>query len=241
MKNLKKPIILVILVLLLIGFAAFIHHKYTSEIDNLKVSLKKELIKNDSLKKVADGFYTKLVADTLTKRELRRLNDSLKLELKTPKIITQIVFVPKEQETEIVEIEKDSTTLKLTDYYPDKDNPFIIYKSLIDLENKTGIGNFTFNSVKIDLGIGENPDGTFTINTKLPEFLEIASLDVSSQPITPTKVKNFGFLLGTGIGNNFRDDSPYMKLSTGVRYKKLYLDIQTGTNETAEVIIKYEF
>ena len=55
--------------------------------EKLRRELRVEKIKNDTLTKIKEGLYTKLVADTLTKRELRQKVDSLKLEIKDPKII----------------------------------------------------------------------------------------------------------------------------------------------------------
>ena len=109
-----------LLTIVLIGLAILLTFKgvtwyYSEQLEDSRIALRKELIKNSKLEKIEEGLYTKLVADTLKIKELRRLNDSLGLEVKNPKIITKVVFVPKEIEKAVDSIVVTDSIISIVD------------------------------------------------------------------------------------------------------------------------------
>jgi len=241
MKLVKKISILIIVILLIIGGIKLGTTFYNKGKEEANIILRKERLKNDTLVKLNEGLYTKLVADSLTKKELNHLNDSLKLKLKNPKTITKIVFVPKEIEKDIDNVVQTDSTITINDYYPHKENKFVEYSANIDKVTGKGKGKFSWTPIEFSLGVTENEDGTYSLNTKVPEFMTVTGVHVYSRPIEPTKIDNFGWLIGGGIGTSFKDGNSYYKLSGGVRIKKFYVDIDLGTNGTSELGIKIEF
>jgi len=242
MKNLSFKIIVVVAAII----AAIIAMKvtqtvYKTKLDEAYSQVRVETIKNSKLTKINKGLYTKLVADTLTIRELRRVVDSLNLKIKNPKIVTEVVFVPVNITKPVDGIVVKDSILYITDSYPNKISPFIKYSATYNLVNNKGISNFEFTPIKISLGIGQNKDGTYQINTKVPEFIEVLKVDVKALPMGQPKVDNFGILLGAGYGRDFRDNSDFIKLSTDVRIKKFYIGIEGTTNSTISTGIKFEF
>lgn len=231
-------VVAIVVMLAVWKFADIIHGKEKAE---LLRQVRIEKIKNDSLVNLGEGMYTKLVADTLTLKQLNKLNDSLKLELKNPKIITEIVTIIKEIEKPIDNVQVKDSIVTIEDFYPSKKDKFITYNSKININTSKGIGKFRFEKLPITLGIGQNKDGTYYVNTKLPEFMEVTKLDVQSQPIVEEVEDNFGWLVGVGAGNDYQYGNKYLTLSTGIRYKKLYLEVEGATNKTLEVGIKTEF
>lgn len=207
---------------------------------NEQLKLKKEIIKNDALKKIKNGLYTKVVADTLKITELQRLADSLKLELKNPKVVVNTIYKFKELNTPVDNIKVKDSTIEISDAYPSKENPFIEYSATINLSSNKGLGKFTVNPLSISLGIVQNKNGTYSLNKKVPDFISVSSIDVQSIPIEYKTPDNFGFIVGAGAGRDFRDNSAYIILSAGIRVKKLYFEASGATNQTLAAKFKIE-
>lgn len=241
MKNLTKILIGIIFIMALIF--GFTRNSYKNKIDKLNNKVRTSIIAKDSLKELSEGLYTKLVADTLTKRELRHKIDSLQLALKDPKIVTEIKIVIKEIEKPVDGFVVKDSVVTINDTYPNKENPFVNYNASLNLITKKGVGKFKFTPFKIDLAIGRNKDGTYKINSKVPEFMEITSLDVTATPISPAEDKkdNFGILLGPSIGRDFRSKETFFGLGVDMRIHKFYIGVQGNTNGTASGGIKIEF
>ena len=218
----------ILVILILIG-ATLIAFKLGGDLSDkklraAKLTLRKEILKNDSLQLINEGLYTKLVADTLTITQLRKKSDSLELELKDPKIVIKTVYKFVEVEKPIDGIVVKDSTLEINDAYPDKESPFVKYFAKIDLKTNEGIGKFTFEPLNINIGIEQKEDGT--------DFLTVESIEVQALPMELPAVDNFGFLVGAGLGTDFMDNSNFMTLSAGIRIKKIYLDVQGATNQT---------
>ena len=231
--------------LVLVIVVALIVFKATTWFNQGKISraeniLKKELLKNDSLIKINDGLYTKLVSDTSTVKDLRELSDSLKLKLDNPKIITRVVFIPKKIEKQVDKIFIRDSIITIEDNYPDSINPFITYFATINIKSNKSCGTFSFTSLEINLGIGQNKDGTYYINTKLPEFLEVSDIDVQALPKVYIKPDNFGVILGTGLGKDYNTSSTFMYVGAGIRFKKTYIEVGGSTNQSIYGGIKFE-
>jgi hypothetical protein len=235
-----------IIIIGLVIFAGFQFYKQNitqQQLEEATTAARTELIAKDSLQKINEGLYTKLAADTLTIAELRRLNDSLGLALgKKPTVIIQTEFLPAPQTGDADVAIGALGEIKISDRYPkSEETPFVKYEALVSLEDTTAVGTFTFNPISINLGIEETEEGLFRVNTKVPDWLQVNSIDVQSLPMTLPKQDKFGVLLGGGYGRDFQDDSQFLYLSGGLRYKKIYLEINGGTNETLSTGLKLEF
>lgn len=209
--------------------------------EKFETALRKNKIKNDSLVQLKNGLYQKLIADTLTIKELRKKSNSLELELENPKIVEVIKFVPKEIEKPIDGIIIKDSIIETEDYYPRKENYFIKYSSKINLKTEKGEGKFSFTPQEVVLGIEQKKDGTYATKTKLPEYLKITDIDVESLPLTREKKDNFGILFGGGAGKDLKNNSSYLRLNTGIRYKKTYLQIGGNSNNTVDLTLTFEF
>lgn len=238
----NSTLILVILILLLLG-GGFIGYNYmNNKVEDARIDLRKERIKNDTLQILADGQARKLVADTLTKKQLRKKVDSLQIAYDgKPVTITQIVVTPKDSKKEIDSIIIGNEEIKVVDFYPQKDNYFVKYSNTINTLTKEGNSNWKFGKINLDLLITQKKDGTYEANMKAPAFIAINSLDVQSQPIDPIVSDNFGVLLGAGYGRDFGLGTDYLRVDGGIRFKKTYLMIGGNTNKQADIGLKYEF
>lgn len=235
--------ILIIGLVILAGFQFWKHHITQQQLEEARIEARTAIIAKDSLQKINKGLYTKLVADTLTIKELRKLNDSLGLALeKKPKVIIQTEFLPADQTGDAQISVVPSGEIKISDRYPKTEEiPFVEYEALVSLEDTTAIGTWTFNPISINLGIEETEEGLFRVNTKVPDWLQVNSIDVQSLPMTMPSEDKFGWLLGGGYGKDFRNDSDFLYISGGIRFKKIYWELNGGTNETISTGIKFEF
>lgn len=221
-----QNLIVTIIAVLAIIFATWKVSDYfnSKESDRVTELLRREKIKTSQLEKLKEGLYTKLVADTLKIKQLKKLNDSLQLELESPKVITEVKFKYKYIEKPIDYSFLKDSNLVVIDNYPNKENPFVKYKAEINRFTGLGKGSFNFNPQEIFIGIGQNEDGTYSINSKVPEYITVTGLEVKSLPMAVKKPDNFGWLLGVKGGRNFLDTSNLYGVSGGIRYKKLYFD-----------------
>jgi hypothetical protein len=240
MKN-KTTIILagIILLLLIAGF--FTINYYKKQAQNSENRYKLEVLRNDKLEKVAEGHYRKKVADSLTQKQLNKIVDSLGLELKTkPKTITKIKFVPIEVEKPIDSISIIDHMVNIVDYYPDIQTNFIKYSNKFNLLTSKGVGKFEFSPIDISIVLSQREDGIFQSDIKVPDFISIGSVDIQSTPMEIPKIDNFGWILGVGYGKQF-NDSDFVRFTTGIRYKKIYLEVGGNTNNSVDGGIKFEF
>lgn len=243
MKNRITLILAGIVILLLVGLY-FGNEYYKNKLYKEQEEARREKIKNSELTQINEGLYTKLAADTLTIKELRKLNDSLSLQLDNPEVITVVKWKIKYLEKPVDSLLIKDSTLTLVDTYPDTINPFVTYRLKLNLKTVQGIGSWDFTPQEIVLGIGQNEDGTYSVNTKVPDFLSITGLDVSSLPMKTQKPDNFGWLLGVKAGKNFLDSNNLYGISGGIRFKKFYLDtdVLVGQDEVIGLIgLKTEF
>jgi len=242
MKKVNTTLVLgvIILLLLITGFIGF--NIYEGKLNKSDMAYRKLVIANDTLVKINETQYRKLVADTLTQRELNKIVKELGIALEAkPKIVykTKIVIKEIEKPTDSVSIKGDS--ISIVDYYPQKTDYFVKYENVITVKDTTGISKFSFNPVDISIVISQREDGVFESDIKVPEFMTVGNVDIQSVPMSIPKVKNFGMLFGVGLGKSFKDQETYLKLSGGVRYKKFYIDVGGGTNGTLDGLIKFEF
>lgn len=184
----KKTWIIVLLVGIIITLTSIFYNKVT----NLNRDYE---IKTDSLRKISDTQYRKVVADSLTKREMRRLIDSLQIEsIKKPKVVT-IVDVQVREGVKTVDtlyLPNEKSKLYVSDYYPSKEKPFVNY-TLRDT-----IGKFKFYPFKMSLVVSETEAGNWVIDGKFPEYFEITDIKAVGRP-KPVLQKTTPFYLGGKI------------------------------------------
>lgn len=238
-KNIEN--ILVILVIILIFGLIINRWYYKKKIDEERRKYNIELIRNDSLIKVSETQYSKLIADTLTISQLNKKIRQLQIDLKAkPKVITEIEYIPKEIEKEVEVVKVVGDTVKIEDYYPNKENYFVKYDNEVSIKDKKGTSKFSFRPLKVTSVVSQRNSGLFQVDFKTPEWLEISSVNIQSTPLEKEKVKNFGILIGAGIGRNFDENKNNIRIESGIRFKRMYLDLGFNTSNTADLTLKFE-
>lgn len=238
--KINTTLILVIIILLLIG-AGFVGYNYMQDkVEDAQTELRVAKIKADSLRK-ENGIYKKLVGDTSSMRELKRLVKDLQIKVENPIIVERIVMQPADTVKEIDSIFINEGKAIITDFYPNKDNYFVRYQNEFTLENPKGTSTWKFSELPIDIVIGEKDDGTFEANLKAPDFIKVGKLDISGLALKPEKKDNFGILLGAGVGKDFGTQENYLEVGGGVRLNKFYIDIEGNTNKQADIGLRFEF
>lgn len=231
-----------IIILILVAVIIILSKCSSNKIEGLRADINKTKIKNDSLRKDKDGVYKKYVADSITKKELKKKVKELEIKANKPLIVERVVFKPMDIEKEPEVISHTGDTLMVTDYYPKKEDYFIRY----DLQIKDSTyskSKFSFSDIKVGIVVDEVEDGLYETKIKAPDFIKVGSVDVHMLPETTQELKpdNFGFLLGAGIGQDYLNNTKYLKLGTGIRFKKTYLQIQATTNQSVDLTLTYEF
>lgn len=199
-------------------------------------------IKQDSLQKLSDSLYQRLVADTLSERQIKDLTKEI-VDLKgiKPETIIKIITKIKEVEksTDSVSIKQDSIFIE--DYYPKKENYLIKYINKTSLTNTKGVSKFEFNKFQITGVISEQSDGLFIFNLKTPEFIEVGGIEVQSLPKETIKKDNWGYLFGAGYGQNINSKESFININSYIRYKKFYIGLEATTQGNLLGGIKVEF
>lgn len=204
--------------------------------------IRKERIKQDSLVKLSDGYYQKLVADTLTQKQLKDLAaEIVELKNRKPVSVTKTIVQPVriEKETDSIGIENDS--VYITDFYPNKDNPFLKYTNRFSLTSQKGISNFDFSAITLDQVVTKKENGLYQVDFKGPDFLELKSLDIQTEPMIEPVKDNWGTLIGVEYGKNLETDVNIFGINAYQRYKKFYFGGSVNTNSDLMGGIKFEF
>lgn len=237
-----------ILSILLIAISAYAVIKSFESNDYQKqiAQYKDIIIKKDSLRKLDDGQYQKLIDDT--KKSSRVLLDGLKaknkdlsetIEEQDKKILlyANIIssFKPK---TDTVYVDK--VTKSFEDFYPNTDDWFIKYTSTY-LGNDKRLGDWYFQQYPLDVVVSEISKGLFEIDLAGPDFLQVNSLQVNSLPLSPITVDNFGWIIGGDVNYNFDNHIPALGVYGGFRYKKTILFTRADTQKTVGVGLLKEF
>ena len=241
MKN-RTTLILVIIIALLIAVGFIGKGYYEGKIGREQQAYKSLVLKNDTLQKVNDTQYRRLVADTLTKGEMSRLIDSLGIALDAkPKVVIQTEIIIKEVIKYVDSIEIEGDSIHVVDHYPSKEDYFVRYQNDISISTQTGVSKFTFIPVDISIVLSQREDGIFTSDIKVPEYMEVSSVDIRALPFTPTVKNNFGWLIGAGAGKDLNKKGTSLRISGGLRYKKFYILVGGSSNGTVDGAINLEF
>lgn len=226
MRNLKY----FITILLLIIGGVVMYSTLTKKIKDLERDKK---IINDTLIVIDSTQYSKMVADTLTIKELRDRIKYLEIEnIKKPQSITEIKWKIRDGEKTVdtVFLPTEGKPLYVSDYYPNKENPFVNYTL-----NDT-IGKFKFYPTKLSLVVSENRDGTWKVDTKAPEYFEITDIRAVAldRPITK---KTTPFYVGGGVQK--QNDKYPISVLGGFRIKRTIIFGGVNTDGNVEVKTLY--
>lgn len=237
--NINLYLVFIIIGLLIFGWIA--KQEYDKKLEKAYKENRTLKISKDELVKVNDEQYRKLVGDTLTQRQLNKIVDSLKLKLDAkPTTIIETVFVPVNDSGEIDDVIVLNDSITIEDYYPNKENYFVKYFAKIAISTEDGIGEFSFSPIKLNLIISQKEDGIYQLDTKTPNWLLINNINIQSIPLTPTKIDNFGWIVGGGYGKDYNTFENYLKLSAGFRWKKFYLLGNVSTNNNIDIGVNLE-
>lgn len=222
----QKATYITIIVALVIGLL-FSINKCTDEVRKKEVEWR---IKTDSLVKVSETQYTKLIADTLTISELRKEIKRLEIEnIKKPKTVTVIDWKIRDGEKTVdtLYLPSEGKKLYISDFYPNKENPFVNY-TLRDT-----IGKFKFYPQQIAIVVSENKDGTWKTDVKGSDYFEIT--DIKAVGIQrPTVTKTSPFYIGGGVQK--QGEKYPLSVLGGFRVKRTI--IFGGINTEGQVEIK---
>lgn len=168
---------------------------------------REEVIRNSSLEKVNSEQYRKIVADTLTKKQLRRELERLNFEISNvePKILIKEIEVIYRDTVSVPEL-IDST---LVDYYPNKDDWILKYT----VNFNTKLSEFIWKPVKLDVLLSERSLGMWQADVKVPSFMEVGRIDIVALPLKRAEVPRLHSLqFYGGATYNFKKErySPYV-------------------------------
>lgn len=236
-----KIIALVILAILL----TFQFSKCSSnkEKEKLMADLHKEILKGDKLKKISDTQYEKLVADTLTIKQLKNVVSDLGLKVDNPKIVTRIVYQQKDVEKPVDGVVVKEDSLFIEDYYPNKEKSTLKYTANVNIKTKKGVGKFKFQPQGLDLIVSETAKGLWKTTLKTDnEFVTINSVDVQSLPsVTSDKTNNWGTLGGLKYNMGLSEKSENVEVIGGIRYKRVNIIGSANTNKQVGIGLLFEF
>lgn len=221
MKNNLAKFLLILGVLVLF----FIQKKCSDlKIEKFQTEINKQVLKNDTLKQINDTQYEKLVADTLTIKELKKEISKIGIKVKNPKIIFDTQYKQRDIEKNIDSVKVKSNTLDIIDYYPNRESYTLQYESTIDLNTKKGKSKFTFKPQNLDIVVSETEGGLWKANFKTDsEYVTIDKVDVKSLPSVTkeTKIDNFKYLTGIKYNTNLSGDKNSFEVIGGIRYKRV--------------------
>lgn len=236
-----KEIILIIVLILFFVSGFFVSNHFAKiKKEDLKRELRIERIKNDSIKKVAEGHYSKLVADTLTKRQLRAKIKELEFEIDNPTEVGNISLSFDKKETK-TKVEKKDSVIKLEDHYPNKKEPFITYSATINKYTNESRGLFVIRDLELITARGLNLDGTTRFDIKVPEFSTVRTLNIQSLDTYQSRRSNFAYLMGGQAVYDYNTNEIHAGVNFGLRHKKTYLTVGTATNGTINTGLTFEF
>lgn len=233
-----------VIILLFLGILQFNKCSSDKVKDRLKAELHAQILRGDKLKQISDTQYEKLVADTLTKKQLKHVVDSLGMVVNNPLIVTKIVYQQKTVEKNVDGVIVKDGIVNVEDYYPSKEKQTIKYTSKIDLKTTKGTSKFEFKPQSMDLVVSQEPNGFWKATFKTDsEFVSINSVDVLALPSVTKEVitNNWGTLGGVKYNTSMGNNTNNLEVLGGVRYKKINIIGSASTNKELGVGLIIEF
>ena len=204
--------------------------------------LRKKKIAQDSLVKLSNGYYVRLVADSLTEKQLKRQAEKIiELEGRKPIIVEKIVVVPEYIEKPVDNITVKEDSIYIEDYYPNKQNPFLIYTNTFSYINQEGISKFNFLPITLGKVITEKDNGLYQIDFKGPKWLIVESIDIQAEPLAEETKDNWGTLIGFEYGKTLDIEEDIFEINVYQRYKKFYVGGAISSDKNLKVGLKFEW
>ena len=237
---------LTIVALIFIGAFSFILIQNAGLKSDL-VDYKKTILQKDSLEKIREGEYTKLVNDLKSSNDLKKyikeISDSTYQDIKRnkekPLIITKVTTVPKTIQT-IDTVYIDTLGVRtITSYYPNKDSMYIKHTSII--KDKESKNTWEFSPLKLNVIVTQQKDGMYRARFVGPSWIEAQEVTVNSLPLSPITERKFKFLLGVSGGYDFNYRNVSAGIYTGFRYKNQIVLVNGNTNKIVSLGYIKEF
>lgn len=237
---------LIIVALIIIGAFSFILVQNAGLKSDL-VDYKKTILQKDSLEKIREGEYTKLVNDLKSSNDLKKyikeISDSTYQDIKRnkekPLIITKVTTVPKTIQT-IDTVYIDTLGVRtITSYYPNKDSMYIKHTSII--KDKESKNTWEFSPLKLNVIVTQQKDGMYRARFVGPSWIEAQEVTVNSLPLSPITERKFKFLLGVSGGYDFNYRNVSAGIYTGFRYKNQIVLVNGNTNKVVSLGYIKEF
>lgn len=234
--------IVVIILLIVIGIFWFQKRAAEKQVFEAQQEVRKSIIAKDSLQKISDGHYQKLVADTLTQSQLKKITQEIiDLKNRKPISVTTTIVKPVQivKDTDNIDVKEDSVFIE--DYYPRKEYYFLKYTNRLSLKTKKGISDFNFSPIKLTQVVTKKDNGLYQVDFKGPHFFEVESLDIQTEPILEPKKDNWGTLIGIEYGKNLDTKNNIFEINAYQRYKKFYIGGAVSNDNNLKAGIKFEF
>ena len=237
---------LVIVSLIIIGAFSLILIQ-NSRLKSDLADYKETILKKDSLEKIRDGEYTKLVNDLKTSNDLKKYikeisentYKDIKKNKEKPLIITKISTVPKNIQT-IDTVYVDTLGVRtITSYYPDKDSMYIKHTSVI--KDKESKNTWEFSPLKLNVIVTQQKDGMYRARFIGPSWIEAQEVTVNSLPLSSITERKFKILLGASGGYDFNYRNISAGIYTGFRYKNQIVLVNGNTNKVVSLGYIKEF
>ena len=237
---------LIIVALIIIGAFSFILIQNAGLKSDL-VDYKKTILQKDSLQKIRDGEYTKLVNDLKSSNDLKKyikeISDSTYQDIKRnkekPLIITKVTTIPKTIQT-IDTVFIDTLGVRtITSYYPNKDSMYIKHTSVI--KDKESKNTWEFSPLKLNVIVTQQKDGMYRARFVGPSWIEAQEVTVNSLPLSSITERKFKFLLGASGGYDFNYRNISAGIYTGFRYKNQIVLVNGNINKVVSLGYIKEF
>lgn len=237
---------LIVVALIIIGAFSFILIQNAGLKSDL-VDYKKTILQKDSLQKIREGEYTKLVNDLKSSNDLKKyikeISDSTYQDIKRnkekPLIITKVTTIPKTIQT-IDTVYIDTLGVRtITSYYPNKDSMHIKHTSII--KDKESKNTWEFSPLKLNVIVTQQKDGMYRARFVGPSWIEAQEVTVNSLSLSPITERKFKFLLGASGGYDFNYRNVSAGIYTGFRYKNQIVLVNGNTNKVVSLGYIKEF
>lgn len=246
MKFLKNNLLTLTLIAIIIGL--FIYLTFNKIGTDKQISnLKDSILLKDSLKKIRDGEYTKLVNDNKSKSDLEKevKNSSPQtykdIKKAKEKIVsnTNISVKPTGKVTRDTVYIDSTGTRRFTSYYPNIDSAFVTHRSVIT--NSIATNTWEFKPLKLNVIVTQQQDGMYRARLLGPKWIEAQEVTVNSLPMASITEKRFKTLLGASGGYSFNDKDLVVGIYTGFRYKNTIILLNGATNKVVSLGYIQEF
>lgn len=242
----KKNLLTITLLLTIVGLVIFgiiREHGQTSQVRNLKDTI---LLK-DSLKKIRDGEYSKLVNDNKTPSDLKKDVNSVSeqtgkdIKKNKEKIIsnTGISVKPNTKTTRDTVFIDTMGIRRFTSFYPTKDSAFVTHRSIIN--GTIATNTWEFKPLKLNIIVTQQKDGMYKARLIGPTWIQAQEVTVNSLPMDPITEKKFKYLIGGSGGYSFESKDVVVGVYTGFRYKNKIVLIHGETNKVVSLGYIQEF